>query len=422
VRIALVVHQYLPEHVGGTEVYTWSLAEALAQQGHDVTVFVPDRHSSQDTAVQQGSHLVWRAPAKQVPAALGPLGVFRDTYRNTGVEGSYERMLRARQPDIVHIQHLQNVSARLPELSGGRPVLLTLHDYWLRCATTQLVRADGSLCDGPSVACAVCVLDRAHLRVPRGVRGLVALPVSRRNAYLARAVRDVWRFVAPSDHVREQYLRWGWEPEKIVTIPNGVSPDRLGQRRSLQRNGESRLTFGYLGSIAPVKGVHVLVEAARALPADAQVVIYGSLETYPAYARSIMKLAAGANVCFAGPVAPQEVGAALGALDYLVVPSLFAETYCQVVDEAQAVGVPVVASRIGALTRIREGMDGRLFEPGNAEQLSNVLLELCRHPEKRQAYADALPTIPTIADQALRLSQLYAAALAAQSPSGQAPH
>ncbi|MEJ2560209.1 MAG: hypothetical protein P8186_29145, partial [Anaerolineae bacterium] len=38
-RILHLVHQYLPEHIGGTDLYTHWLTRALSQRGHRVTIF-----------------------------------------------------------------------------------------------------------------------------------------------------------------------------------------------------------------------------------------------------------------------------------------------------------------------------------------------------------------------------------------------
>jgi len=40
-RIAMVLHQFLPDHVGGVEVYAWTLGKALLAMGHEVDLFVP---------------------------------------------------------------------------------------------------------------------------------------------------------------------------------------------------------------------------------------------------------------------------------------------------------------------------------------------------------------------------------------------
>ena len=226
-RIALVVHQYLPEHVGGTEVYTHSLAEALTRQGHSVTVFFPDAAVNDDSQETIDAHMAWRAPASPPFGPLGPLGQFWRTFRNPETERSYRRMLAQIDPEIVHVQHVQNTSVRLLALSGARAVFLTLHDYWYRCAQGQLDYVDHSVCQGPSGACAECARARSSRPLPVALRPAIALPMAYRNAYITWMLTFVERFIAPSHHVRDQYVRWGMDAGRITVLPNGVDLERL---------------------------------------------------------------------------------------------------------------------------------------------------------------------------------------------------
>ena len=87
-RIAFTVHKYPPEGLGGTEVYTWSLARGLAAAGHDVHVFYPLAGVSAQTAraERDGIHL-WRAPLPPHRAAEGPARQYWHTFRDTRHRG-----------------------------------------------------------------------------------------------------------------------------------------------------------------------------------------------------------------------------------------------------------------------------------------------------------------------------------------------
>lgn len=67
----------------------------------------------------------------------------------------------------------------------------------------------------------------------------------------------------------------------------------------------------------------------------------------------------------------------------LIVPSIWYETFGLVVAEAYAAGLPVIASRIGALSEIvREGETGLLFKPGDARDLADKMAWAQSHPEE----------------------------------------
>jgi len=76
------------------------------------------------------------------------------TFLNRQIEASFARYLRQVQPDLIHIQHVMALSARLLHLArqSGAPVVLTLHDYWFICGNSQLIWPDAQVCRGKAWA------------------------------------------------------------------------------------------------------------------------------------------------------------------------------------------------------------------------------------------------------------------------------
>ena len=419
-RIALAVHKLPPESLGGTEIYTWSLARQLARAGHQVHLFHPQLGKEIGAAPTQreGVHL-WPAPVSSQPGE-GPVRQYWHTFRDRAVERSFQEFLDRTQPQIVHFQHVQGVSARLIDLAAPLPRLLTLHDYWFFCANSQLVRPDRSPCTGPSFACMNCVdcaTDRADLLWLRRLRPLVALPFAYRNRYLRRMVAQIDRFIAPSHFLRQQYVDQGFPGERISVLENGQDPARLLLRgRQPWPHPPGRPHFAFLGALAWQKGVHILVEAFNRLPPEAALTIYGS-EPFPDYAAEVKALAHHPRIRFAGPVPFEQVGDALDQVDALVVPSLWYENSPLVIQEAYGAGVPVVASRLGALTeKVQDGVNGRLFPAGDVEALARLLGELVAEPSQLAAMAARVTPPPTMQDHVRALTAIYQELLTA-SPS-----
>ncbi|MBL8768128.1 MAG: glycosyltransferase, partial [Planctomycetes bacterium] len=72
-------------------------------------------------------------------------------------------------------------------------------------------------------------------------------------------------------------------------------------------------------------------------------------------------------------------------------------------------GLPVVASRIGALAEaVDDGVDGLLFPPGNADALRSVLHRLVHEPGLAARLARARPRVRTVSENATELLQTYA--------------
>ena len=60
-----------------------------------------------------------------------------------------------------------------------------------------------------------------------------------------------------------------------------------------------------------------------------------------------------------------------------------------VVVEAMACGLPVIASRMGGLmSRVIDGVNGRLLDPGDVDQLAGAIMDYLKHPEKKKEAGD----------------------------------
>ncbi|HKZ87488.1 MAG TPA: glycosyltransferase family 4 protein [Anaerolineae bacterium] len=416
-RIAFTVHKFPPESVGGTEIYSWGLARSLAAAGHNVHVFYPlaDLPPSEARIERDGVHL-WRVPSSSGRATEGPIQQFWHTFRDIAIEAAFQQFLAEVQPEVVHFQHVQGVSAQLIELAAGRPRVVTLHDYWYFCANSQLVRPNHQTCGGPRGGwnCVDCATARADLNWLKALRPLVALPFSYRNAYLRRLTEQADRFLAPSDFLRQEYIRHGFPAERIVVIENGLDSDRLARTSDIDLPAPpARPHFGFLGSLVWQKGVHVLIEAFNQLPANAALTIYGNEDSFPEYARQVKTAAHHPHVRFGGLLPHQYVGAALRQMDCLVVPSLWYENSPLVIQEAYGLNVPVVASRLGALAeKVQDDITGRLFITGDSADLARVLRELIEQPQQLAALrANIRPTL-TMRQHAQQIVEIYQALLA----------
>jgi glycosyltransferase involved in cell wall biosynthesis len=137
-RILYLIHQYLPEHIGGTELYTNWLSEALSRRGHQVFIFY--RRSAAGIGLEsraESEGQIWAAWAGE----LSPTRRFRATFGDPALVSAFEQVLDESRPDLVHIQHLMGHPTALIEAirRRGIPYLITLHDFWWVCANAQLL-------------------------------------------------------------------------------------------------------------------------------------------------------------------------------------------------------------------------------------------------------------------------------------------
>jgi glycosyltransferase involved in cell wall biosynthesis len=423
-RIALTVHKLPPESLGGTEVYTRSLAHNLANLGHDVAIFHPSAAVSETaTRVEPDGVTLWTVALPTSRATEDPMRQFWHTFRDTSIEHEFVDFVAVWRPDIVHYQHVQGVSAQLIALAAGMPRFLTLHDYWYYCANSQLIRPDESLCAGPSPGCRNCVdcaTARVDLSALQLLRPLVAVPLAYRNRTLAQLTEQIDHFFAPSAFLREQYIGQGFPGERIEVLENGMDFGRLEHSIDEPTSGidpdQAGVHFGFLGTLAWQKGVHVLIDAFNQLTdVAATLTIYGSERAFPDYAARLHGDARNPAIHFAGPIPFDQVGSVLRTLDALVVPSLWYENSPLVIQEAYALGIPVVASRLGALEeKVTEGRGGRLFTPGDSNALAALLRELASQPSLLASYREQIEQPPTMVEHAQILVERYEQGLAAR--------
>jgi glycosyltransferase involved in cell wall biosynthesis len=423
-RILHAIHDFLPRHQAGSQIYAFELCRALTAlpAGHHVTVLCADYDPS-----RRHGQVTWRVHEGLTVVEIvnnWVCGSFRETYRPPLVESRIARVLHAVQPDVVHVHNLLTLSMDLPALAAARgiPLVATLHDYSLVCPSggQRIHLIDRNRCDViDSGRCAECfrasafhaqaafarvtargpvgLLHRAvssTLRQVPGASRLAAGAVRRaptfriasehmdeRLAAARRVFEHVALFVAPSHSMAEEFERLGVDAGKIRVADYGCSP-LAGACSEESRRRSSVLRIGYVGTIAWHKGVHVLLDAVRTLPVDRyDVKIFGDPEVFPDYTAGLRKRSAGLPVRFMGPFDRRHAADVYRQLDVLVVPSLWLENSPLVVHEALMAAVPVVGSRIGGIAElIRHGHTGLLFEPASAAALGAALLELVETP------------------------------------------
>ena len=413
-RILHVVHQYVPDHVAGTELYTQMVARAQVAAGHDVAVFTPLNRAGtfEGQAVPEEGVRVYRVPVGPREATA----VFLSTFRQPALIEAFAAVLAAERPDVVHVQHLMGVpSAVGGALRGaGVPYVLALHDYWYGCANGQLLTNDtATICAGPSPHfgnCGRCAAARGGL--PAALGPLFAPLMAWRNARLEPVFAGAARVLAPNAFVADTYTALGFPAERMVINPLGLDAppglaERVAARRAARPVGPPR--FGYVGSIARQKGVHVLIEALNGLPDDAATLdVYGDMRTFADYAAELRALARHPGIRFHGLLGRDRLWDTLAELDALVLPTLWYEASPLVIREAFAAGLPLVASAIGAPGHmVRDGVDGLLFPPGDVAALRLVLLALVERPALLAQLRAAILPVRTVADHVAQIEAIY---------------
>jgi glycosyltransferase involved in cell wall biosynthesis len=438
-KIVLATHHFPPQYKAGAEQYAYRLAHSLIDRGHQVSVVcIESIHDGNLEPVHKLDNY------EGIPVHRLYLDLFREneplrrTYDNPDIGAWFRKYLIENRPDLVHINSGYLLTASVPQAAYtlGIPVVITLHDYWFLCPRINLIRADGRLCAEPVEAarCAWCLLEtKRRFREPDRLMGgrlgdaVVELGKNRaiaritglakpitameeRRSFLKQVLEKADAVVCPSYFIMEKVEEYGFPSHNLIYLPFGLD---VAEPVSSEKNGTpNKLRFGYMGQLAPHKGVHTLLQAFIETgfgPADAELIIYGDLTREPGYVKRLRALAGdNLQITFAGPYTNQEVGRVLDSLDILVVPSEWFENRPTVIVEAFAHGVPVIASNIGGIPElIQEKENGLLFEPGNTGSLAIKMKQLLEDRSLLPALIEGIRPIKTASQEIDELEGVY---------------
>jgi glycosyltransferase involved in cell wall biosynthesis len=455
-RILHAVHDFLPRHQAGSELYVAALARTQSTH-HDVFVLAAEY----DTSAPHGT-LRWREYDGLPVIELinnWRFASLRETYSSTRVNAQLTHVVDAVRPDVLHCHNLLNLSFDLPRIARerGARTVATLHDYTLVCPSggQRVHTAEAHICHviDPE-RCARCFA-QSPFYAQMAARGVVSSPlgrfvsvaagVARRRApwllsatdrmpgpaitsndvreRLARArnlLETVDLFVAPSRALGEEYLRLGVPRERLVVSDYGFEP-----AASTPRKQAPVLRIGFVGTLVWHKGPHVLLEALHRLsavsgsPPRYNAHLFGDVSTFPLYSDRLEKMAKELPVTFEGRFDRSRVSEVYANLDVLVVPSLWPENSPLVIHEAFQHGVAVVGSRIGGIPDlVRDEVNGLLYDPFSAGALATALGRLLGDRELLTRFVSAAPVVKAIADDAREWEERYESVLE-RSPAAQ---
>lgn len=327
--------------MGGAERQVETLANALLDEGHHVTVLVPRA----DRAFAAGAGLQGRIP------------VWRINYPPIRMLGTLVLMVRLvwllwrwrRRYDAIHAHIAHNMGAVACVVGRllDKPVVVKFSGWWEQ--------------------------ERGCLRPKGGIGAAAALWMLRQ----ASAIQAISRRIAAD------LERVGFRPEQVHWLPNGVPMSRF-ERIERNDTGNTPPTIVFVGRLVPEKGLDTLLHAwAQAdRPPGWRLRLVGGGDRGSELAALAARLGIAPSVDFPG--ASSTVDLELGRADVGVLPSRF-EGLSNTLLEYMAAALPVIATRIsGSEDLVAPGRNGWLCEVDDVEALSVALSEAMAMPASQR--------------------------------------
>lgn len=373
-KILKVIHGYPMRYNAGSEVYSQTLCQGLAER-HEVHVFTRE----EDAFAPDGRLREERDPDdSRIRLHLVNNPRNKDRYRLAIIDQRFAEVLERVEPDVVHIGHLNHLSTSLVREAASRaiPIVYTLHDYWLMCPRGQFMQMFPvdptelwAACDGQDDRkCAERCYARYFAGDPDGSAADVEHWtgwVGRRMAHVRQMTDLVDLFVAPARYLHDRYRdEFGLPARKLVYLDYGFDRARMAGRA--RAPGEP-FTFGYIGTHIPAKGIHQLIRAFGALSGDSRLRIWGRPRGQDTAALKAIAAGLGDGVADRIEWMPEYrnqdiVPDVFDRVDAIVVPSVWVENSPLVIHEAQQARVPVITADAGGMAEyVRHEVNGLLF-------------------------------------------------------------
>lgn len=356
-RILIVHNHYRSSAPSGENVAFASERDLLIANGHEVSLF----EKFSDSIASQGT-LGLIATTVQIPWSV-----------STSQEFSLR--IRAFKPDIVHVHNvfpLISPSIFYAAKKHGVTTILTLHNFRIFCAAGIPLRNGRT--------CTEC-LERRSV-IPSIIHGcyrrsrVATLPLAAGislHRCLGTWANVIDGYIALSAFQKDQMVKAGLPADRVSVKPHFLAPVP-----KVVPYPERARKAVFVGRLAEEKGVkHLIAAWSQIKDLNIQLEIVGDGPERQALSAQANACGIGKLVLFRGMLSGDEAQRCMSDSNVLVLPTLCAEGFPMVVREAFALGVPVIASRIGSVAElVEQAKAGLLFTTGDEIGLANSLRQI----------------------------------------------
>jgi glycosyltransferase involved in cell wall biosynthesis len=367
-RILQVNKYYYPR--GGAEQHFLDLKDLLEEHGHTVAVFSMDHPHNLPTPYQK--YFVSNLDTDNF-GQLSWVNKIKGAGRIIYSREAKKKIKSLLQNEKVDIAHLHNIyhhlsPSILPELKKRQiPIVMTIHDYKLLVPNYTFFHHGQIHEEDGRGWYATCIKNRC-VKDSLPASALFTLEMIIHHKWKKYYEKYVDLLIAPSQFIRDLFIRFGWPGEKIVFLPHFLPPQLQTAGKPAKAPVQPR--FAFFGRLSAEKGARRLVEYWIKNRISYPLDIYGRGPQEKEIADMVRERANGL-ITMKGFVPRDELYLGF-AKDYTaaIVPSLFYEIFGLVALEAMSQGLPVVASRSGSLIELIENSQAGILYDWQGEGAS----------------------------------------------------
>lgn len=338
-RIVILVSAFPPRHIGGTEIATCNIAKYLARLGHDIHVITLEEEDS--TGIKQAHNFhIHRILLSRIKF-LGSIASWFEIIRK----------IQMLNPDIISVQ---SIPMAIPAYFLN---FLTGKDYIVWCRGSDIYQ-------------------------PWPLKEFISRRV------LKNAIASI-ALTADMKNLMSRYI----DENSINVIPNGVDFDefsKLSNDKNKKIDKDHKVIL-YVGSLRLSKGVNYLIESLKLIMNEVpmvELVIIGDGDQRKRLENLTGSLELTKYIKFMGILSHKDVIDCMLDSDIFILPSL-SEGFPNVIIEAMATGLPIIATNIGGIPEVVKHMkNGLLVEPKSSVEIAAKAISLLTNEDLRKKISD----------------------------------
>jgi glycosyltransferase involved in cell wall biosynthesis len=355
---------------GGAETVFFDTAKLLQDKGHEVSFFSMHHKNNEKSAYEKYfiSNVDYESYSlKNSIQSSGRILYSIEAIRNI------EKLIDDEKPDIVHLHNIYHqISPSFFSVLKKKkiPIVMTLHDYKLVCASYSMLNN-----------LQVCELCRNGKYYNCFIKGCVKNSRAKSllntiEMYLHHKIIHVYNlvdcYISPSQFLKNKVMEMGFSG-KIKYLPNFIQLAHFKPQYDWKEQ-----SFVYFGRLSHEKGLLTMIKAVKDLNVKLKIIGDGPQNDV---LQSIVRNKNIQNISFLGFKSGNELKDEIGKSMAVIVPSEWYENNPMSVIEAFALGKPVIGARIGGIPElVIDDETGLTFEAGSEwdlrEKISNLLNNL----------------------------------------------